>query len=434
MDSKLKSYFLFYLMALASSAWAEPVLDRKIDVQFAETPLKTALDQIAAKGAFTWSYNSRIINENQKITLKAQNWTIKETLLTMLGNGYEYKANGNYLIIKKSKKADKELIGYLKDQNTGERIAGATIYDKKTLRATTTDQNGYYQLSLKKQTADIVVAKLSFRDTILQVKPLSPRFVQIGMVEVKPVAASPSFDVALELRRAGSKTHRFFAASLDLLHDLNLCDTLNRRFQASLVPMIGTNHTLSGKVANDYSLNVIAGYSKGVEKLEIGALGNFTRAYVHGVQIGGAFNLNQGESTGIQIGGAYNYAHTTDGAVQISGAINSVKQNSKKLYQVAGFANHVVAGDATVQIGGFGNLLHQGKTELQVAGAINIAEEVSTLQVAGFMNKAKTSRGLQIAIFNMTDQCDCLQIGVLNKVGKRWLPLINFGRIARKAS
>lgn len=68
-----------------------------------------------------------------------------------------------------------------------------------------------------------------------------------------------------------------------------------------MLPKIGTNHRLSGQVENDWSLNILAGQSRAVRKLEVGGLGNFTDDQVNGVQVGGLFNLLRGDNHGIQV-------------------------------------------------------------------------------------------------------------------------------------
>ena len=86
-------------------------------------------------------------------------------LREMLGEEYVIKSNGQYLILKRQKQAKSEVSGVIRATNSGERLANVTIYDRKTLRATTTDSSGYYQSKVKKNT-ELVVVRLGYRDTI----------------------------------------------------------------------------------------------------------------------------------------------------------------------------------------------------------------------------------------------------------------------------
>src|SRR5690606_28716301 len=83
----------------------------------------------------------------------------------------------------------------------------------------------------------------------------------------------------------GQKLKRFWERQERWFHNINLRnidDSLHRRFQISFVPYVGTNHKLSGHVVNDYSLNVVGGYSLGVQKLEFGGVFNVVRGDVQG--------------------------------------------------------------------------------------------------------------------------------------------------------
>jgi hypothetical protein len=439
MNAIKKSIFLILLLFICvKSALAIEVLERKIAVNFNQILLKDALIEVAEKGHFEWSYNANIIDGNKKITLKATDWTVRETLLVLLGEEYQLKANGNYLIIKKVKKKSKELSGYIKDPKTGKRVEGVTIFDKKTLRATTTDSNGYYSLKVKKN-AEIVVSKLNFKDTILLVSPQTPRFVKLDLEEIPITTNEPNPDFELRMQRMGFALNRFFNASLDKWHLLNVRDSLERTWQMSLVPLVGTNHTLSSKVVNDFSVNIIAGHSRGVEKFEVAGLGNFTSKYTKGAQFAGFFNLNNGVNHGLQVAGAYNHAvilsgmqlagfvnynkNSNFGKGQVAGAIN-YSENGKIGFQIAGFINKVDS-IQVLQMAGLINSADKVKGT-QIAGFANHAKEVKGLQLAGFVNHATKVRGVQIGIFNSAKECDCWQIGLLNRSGKRWLPIFNW--------
>ncbi len=148
MNQILKTICL--LLFCCPGLYAADVLERRIDVRFQQIPLKEALATVAQKAGFEWSYNANLVDASRKISLIANDWTVRETLYELLGDGYDFKPNGQYLILKKRKKPAERLSGYLKDQGTGQRVVNATVYDRRTLRATTTDSNGYYELRVKK--------------------------------------------------------------------------------------------------------------------------------------------------------------------------------------------------------------------------------------------------------------------------------------------
>ena len=51
----------------------------------------------------------------------------------ILGNNYQFKEKGNYLIIQKLKFDEQIIGGYISDKKTGKKLPNVTVYDKKTL-------------------------------------------------------------------------------------------------------------------------------------------------------------------------------------------------------------------------------------------------------------------------------------------------------------
>jgi len=401
--------------------YAAEILERHIDVRFQQTPLKEALAIVARKGGFEWSYNANIVDGTKRISLVANDWTVRETLYELLGDGYEFKPNGQYLILKKRKKPKEQLSGYIKDAS-GQRVANATIYDRRTLRATTTDSNGYYELRVKKST-QITIARLNYRDTIFPVTSTSPRFQKVDL-QVDNTPIKHGLTLEENLQKAATQIERLFQVSLEKWNALNVPDSLHRHYQVGFLPKLGTNHTLSSKVVNDWSLNILAGTSLGNRRFELGGIGNFTRKNMTGVQVGGVFNELRGNASGLQIAGIYNVSDTLQG-VQVAGMVNKAQQTRDLAIQVAGLLNKADGGKMLVQIGGISNRAGQ-VNGLQMAGLINAVDTIEGLQVAGLLNRARKVKGLQFGLFNSARELHGLQIGLLNRSGRRVLPFFNW--------
>lgn len=416
---------MFLLAFLRVSA--TDVLARRVTLFFEKTPIKTALDEVAKQADFEWSYNPKIIDDGRRVSLAAQNWTVREALREMLGDGFQVKTSGNYLILKKQKPPKSELSGTLRDPKTGERLANATVFDRRTLRATTTDSSGFYSLKVKKR-SEIVVAKLGYRDTVLMVSSDSPRFQKIEMVQNFPLsdsAKSPE-NWRETLQKSASVLEYFFAATLDRWTQVNVPDTLRRRFQLSFLPKIGTNRGLDAKVENDFSINILAGQSAAVRGVELAGLGNFTKKRVRGVQAAGLFNLVKGSAAGIQLAGLFNQTADTLSGVQAAGLVNSAGQIDGFAVQTAGLVNFSGKESAFegVQIGGVLNVANE-INGVQVSGIVNKARRVRGHQI-GLFNSAKKMRGLQIGLFNQSKDLRGLQIGLINRSGGRVLPFFNW--------
>ncbi len=429
------------------------VLTRRLSISFQNTPIKQALDEVAKLADFEWSYNTRILDAEKKVTFTANDWTVREILREMLGEEYVFKSNGKYLILKRQKPPKTELSGVIRATKSGERLANVTVYDRKTLRATTTDSSGYYQLKVKKQT-ELVVIRPGYRDTILHVASMSPRYRNLELAPVPIPArdtASSRESIEKAIREAATELDYFFSTRLNKWLDLNVPDTMHRKFQISFLPMLGTNHVLSKKVENDFSINVLAGQSAGVRYVEAAGLGNFTQKRVNGVQLAGLFNFNRGNCNGVQAAGLYNQTADTLNGLQLAGLINVAHYSPRFSVQAAGYVNIIRKNkgqDSTaippksVQLSGFLNRANdlegvqaagfintaRAVEGVQAAGFINVAKEVKGVQAAGFINKARRVRGFQISVINYTNELHGIQVGLINRSGKRWLPIVNWGK------
>lgn len=415
--------FLF----VSSVLHATDVLERTVSVQFDQTPLKEALTEIARQGGFEWSYNARILDESQRVTLVAIGWTVRETLMYVLGEGYTFKQNGEYLILKKQKKPQQRLSGYISDSRTGQKMANVTVYDRQTLRSTTTNGNGYYELPVGDR-SEIVISKLDYRDTVLQVSSQTPRLVKLDLhVDSLPPPGGPTFRE--EVNRLSVQLEEFFVKSSQKMSARNVRDSLHRYAQVSFLPGLGTNRRLSGSVTNDWSLNILAGYSRSNRVVELGGLGNINRETMQGFQAAGLFNITGHDATGfqgaglfnnlgdnlrgVQAAGLYSFTGDTLRGAQFSGITNYAKFGSPGAFQAAGIFNLLPQGQAAGQLAGIAN--HAGKiTGLQAAGIVNTADTLRGVQAAGILNRARDVRGAQIGLINFARDIRGVQIGLIN--------------------
>lgn len=453
----MKQTLLLLLLTAVHTLYAGDVLERRITAHFNAEPLKSALDEIARQGGFEWSYNSRILDANRRVTLHAEGWTVRETLTIALGDDYTFKPNGEYLILKKNKKTQQRLSGYLTDPRTGRKIPNATVYDRQTLRSTTTDSSGFYQLEVSPH-SEVVISRLDYRDTVFQVTSQTPRFSHLELVPESafPEPAAPS--LRKRLARTSYALERFFVHASQRFTALNVQDSLHRHFQLSFVPGIGTNHRLSGSVVNDWSVNILAGYSRGNRIAEFGGIGNITRENMTGLQAAGVFNNLGGNATGAQLAGVYNFTGDTLRGLQASGVVNvagygqgvqaagvlnlaphgyfsvqaagvvniadSVAVQAAGVWnqadylsglQASGVSNHAHMATNAVQLAGLTNTTGSGsRVQVQIAGLANVADTLVSAQVSGFYNHARRLNGVQIGIVNYARENRGLQLGLVN--------------------
>jgi hypothetical protein len=218
--------------------------------------------------------------------------------------------------------------------------------------------------------------------------------------------------------------------------------------QVSFLPPMSTNGADNQHTVNELSINILAGYSGGLNGVEVGSLANVENGNVNGVQVSGFANVVHGNLEGVQAAGFMNVQKGKMEAVQLSGFMNISGSDSSNGFQAAGFSNlhqgdllgGQVSGFMNVnrgyvigpQISGFLNvaegpvsgaqvagLINVNKGNFrggQVAGFLNVSRRVVGTQVAGFMNIAKKEvYGTQVSGFlNSSKKVNGAQIGILN--------------------
>lgn len=480
--------FIFLLQFSQLFAQNTPPLERIISIKITNERLDNALKAIGNSGSFSFSYNPDDIDINKKVSVSLQNQPVREALTIIFGNTVTFKSRGNYVILKKNDEEQKKdffVMGYVSDGETGLKIEKASVYEPVTLASAVTNQYGYYRLKIPTtlSNVNIQVRKQNYHSTealvkgkqnitlnltIIPVKPLqisnktlTPIAIKTDTLPAKKLDSIPPFqnkpiEIAKDTLSVTKKkldyqnywdetkeilldTHRqitdWFINTRQKIHLNNIEDTLYRPFQISLTPFVGTNHYLSGNVINDYSVNILVGYSLGVRKLEVGGFMNIVRGNVSGIQAAGFANLVGehvrgvqgagfvnvvGKNTyGIQASGFGNLVFGNFTGIQASGFANAVLHSSKYIVQASGFGNLILNNGSGIQATGFVNLVGKDFRGIQASGFLNYVGEDFTGVQAGVINIAdNVNKGLQIGVLNFADRSNAIPIGVASFVRK----------------
>jgi hypothetical protein len=460
--------YLLLLLSFVAQAQNVPLLERNLNISIDNLPVAQALDKIAAQGNFTFSYTPSVLPQ-KNITLTARNKSVRQVLAMALGNDVSYKASGKYIILSKApEKPGKKITvsGYVYDKNSGKKVPNTSVYDEKTMTSAVTNQYGYYEIEVPSKSTNLQlnVKKDEYGDTILSL-PIKNQLVEIT---IQPADTATPYTGNITppnpFKEVGAK---FFKSAKGFINTVNIKDTINRRFQLSFLPYMGTNHKLSANVVNQVSVNVLGGYSLGNKGAEFGGIFNINRRGMQGFQAGGIFNINGASSSGFQAGGIFNTVSGSYKGFQAGGISNMVRDTFSG-FQAAGLINFVggtfngfqaaglinfanghatgfkAAGLANIsakqhtgataaglfnyayyqnngaQIAGLFNMANNLSRTAQIAGLCNIAFKKSgTVQLAGLFNYATNVTGLQLAPFNFADTVSKgIPIGVASFVRK----------------
>ncbi|MBC8052289.1 MAG: STN domain-containing protein [Sphingobacteriaceae bacterium] len=418
-------------------------LNKLITVNISNQRLEQVLAKISKEGDFIFSYSGSVLNKDSLVSVNVQRITLRDLLDKLFRGKVDYKESGKYIILRSTVRrfsivpqvittgSNSYFIdGHIIDINSGAKVKDASVYEKHLLQSTLSDDEGYFKLQFKGNNQSIILtaSKDTYRDTsmlFLSSVKISPT----GYLSNDGETINPASNRVERFRLS-----RFLISSRQRIQSLNIPDFIaNSPFQASLLPGISSHGMLSSQVVNKGSLNVLGGYTAGVNGLEIAGIFNINKQDMRKVQVGGVFNLVGGQVIGVQVAGVMNTVLDSVKGVQVGGVVNDVRDKMEGV-QVAGVINRTgrdfkgtqVAGVSNlsrnvmgVQVAGVANTATRSVKGTQVAGLGNIvAKNLTGTQVSGVFNYAKRMDGVQIGLINLADTSSGYSIGLINLVRK----------------
>lgn len=460
------------------------LLEIPVSVNIVEKPTNVLFNTIEQCTDLKFSYSPQTFDDVPVVTVIEENKTVRYILASTFGDNIRFRERGKYIIITDNRQNANApfnqklqiIEGYVTNDNTGEKISNATVYDQNLRVATVTDKYGYFKMAVPygETASQIKVQKEGYIDTTIAMTTKRNRFLSFNLLPRDSLKSKKRIEIHFP---------KWIVSNLLQINTRNINDTLYRTWQASLIPGISTNRKLSGNVVNDYSFNV-AGYSKGVRKFEIGLVANIVNGDARYVMIGGV-NYVENKMTGVQMAHIYNRAGTLSGfqvagvinqtekklnGIQMAGAINMLgakeeddniprlspasdslansKKRSQTSTQVSGVLNKSWQAVDT-QVSGVLNIItdkkkgkdsdstatlantnYKKKSTVQVAGAVNTSKMPTSVQVASLVNTSKSISQVQASgLYNQADTIGRVQLSPFNKahvVKGVQLGLINF--------
>jgi hypothetical protein len=440
-------------------SFAQHLLGKVVSINIENQTLASALNTISKTGNFQFSYKSDIVLQDKKVSLKEDNKTVKYLLDKLLEGSYHYTEKGKYIIIHAGGERFFTISGYIQNGNTGERISNVTIYEDQILASTLSNEQGYFKLPIKNKRKlkkiSIIVRKESYSENAVALNAGYDQELILPIVPSKEIYLNDVI-IKKEPTEEQNWATKFFISSKQRIQNINIGTFFaNRPIQASLLPGIGSRGLIGSQVINKFSLNMLGGYTAGVNGFELGTIFNINKGNVSGAQISGVFNSVNGNLDGYQLACVYNYVSQNTYGVQISGVWNIVKKNvtgiqiagisnldldTVKGVEIAGISNHNEKETKGVQFAGIFNINKKETKGLQIAGITNHCDttikgiqfagisnharkDMKGVQMAGIYNYAHKMRGLQFSLINIADTMDGLGLGLVNiyKNGKHKL-------------
>lgn len=444
-----KLFLSFIILFISHYSFAQHLLGKVVSISVTNQTLASVLNSLSKKGDFQFSYKSDIIPQDKKVTINEENKTVKYILDKLLEGYCHYTEKGKYIIIHAGGERFFTISGFIEDGNTGKRLSNVTVYEEQILASTLTNEEGYFKLPIKNKhklkTISIVVRKEAFNENSVSVNTGYDQEIVLPIVPIKEIILD---DLIIKNRRKDQNwATRLFISSKQKILSMNIGNFIAKRpIQTSFIPGIGTHGMISAQVVNKFSLNILGGYTGGVNGVEIGSLFNINRGNVRYFQAAGIFNSVKGEVSGMQASGIFNYVSgNTNGfqaagidnlnlakvsGVQIAGISNLVKDTLNGV-QIAGVSNYNEAFSNGVQLAGIANINKEMTLGVQLAGVTNHCDSnmigfqlagvsnharkaMRGMQMSGVYNYARKIRGVQFSVVNVADSIDGIGIGLIN--------------------
>lgn len=426
-------YLAAVFLTLSLGCHAQKLLNSAISLDVRKKPVSEVLKLISEQGKFNFSYNSNLVPGDSLVTLNVQNRSVRFVLDAVLLGVYQYKETGDYIIIQRpAKEKSYYLTGRIYDNETGKEADYASVYSKQQLASALSDDQGYFRLRLRERTfpLSLTISKVGYADTTIVLNSAPEQDLSLTIyqkaIDLDPVLVRYS-------EGGGSWLARMFVSSRLRLQSRNISRFfVSLPYQASFTPGLSTQGKMSTQVSNKLSLNILGGYTAGVNGVELAGWFNISKKDVRYVQIAGMFNIVSGQVDGVQIAGFHNHVLDSLNGVQISGLSNQINKSLSGV-QVSGWLSRVseemhgaqVSGVGNIakgiasggQVSGMFNLSKAHMAGLQISGGINLGKQsVSGMQLAGLGNSVRTDmQGLQLAgLYNYARNLKGVQVGIIN--------------------
>lgn len=186
-------YALFILAMVHPQVYAQSPLDKTITISINNEPLKQTLDKITALSGIRFTYNETVAKSDVKLSINAQNQPLGNVLKKALApHPFNFAVLDKDIMIKydpeKVKKQPAALVGgkftvsgTIKSKQTGETIIGASIRATDVNQGTSSNEYGFYSLTLPAGDHELAVSAIGQKTTVVNVSLTANQRLNIAM-------------------------------------------------------------------------------------------------------------------------------------------------------------------------------------------------------------------------------------------------------------
>jgi len=175
-------------------------LEIPITIQVDGESLRTVLDQIEEQSGLSFSYGSRLLNEEDPVSLHMESQPLEAVLKKLFRErNVTFKIMERQIVLKKAKRLKVEVeaglnagdsqveqlqftfSGYVKDARTGEMLIGATISIPGGKEGTITNNYGFYSLTLREAVNELICSYMGYGFQSIPVEASADQVVHFTM-------------------------------------------------------------------------------------------------------------------------------------------------------------------------------------------------------------------------------------------------------------
>ncbi len=156
-----KTIITILTLFLFVSLNAQSPLEKRIDFSIHRLPVKNALRQLSLESKINIAFSSDFFNKKKRVSVNVKNETVENILAKVLDDSnVKYEAIDQQIIVTSTKPKEKKLYtisGYVEDETSGERLISVTIYSPNHREGTTTNEYGFYSITLPEGETELSV-------------------------------------------------------------------------------------------------------------------------------------------------------------------------------------------------------------------------------------------------------------------------------------
>ena len=184
-----KTIITILTLFLFVSLNAQSPLEKRIDFSVHRVPVKNALRQLSLESKINIAYSSDFFNKKKRVSINVKNETVENILAKVLeGSNVKYEAVDEQIVVTSTKPKEKKrytISGYVEDETSGERLISVTIYSPDHQEGTTTNEYGFYSITLPEGETELRVRYIGCDEVRKKIKLIKDQHTSI---KLKPAA------------------------------------------------------------------------------------------------------------------------------------------------------------------------------------------------------------------------------------------------------